>query len=128
MKDILREGAWESEAYTGQGTRGVDLDREKRRLQDTFHFAKMSPAERAAAKAAGAARAAARRAAAEAQRAPPSAAEVREELIDQLVQEVQERQDFLEAMQRGGRGAQYEHQIKAEVSERLNRLRELGLG
>ena len=64
----------------------------------------------------------------QAQRAPPSAAEVREELIDQLVQEVQERQDFLEAMQRGGRGAQYEHQIKAEVSERLNRLRELGLG
>ena len=53
---------------------------------------------------------------------------MREELIDQLVQEVQERQDFLEAMQRGGRGAQYEHQIKAEVSERLNRLRELGLG
>jgi hypothetical protein len=128
LKNILREGAWEPEAYTGQGTRGIDLDGEKRRLQESFHFAKMSPSERAAAKAAGSARAAARQAAAEAKRAPPSAAEVREELIDQLVQEVQERQDFLEAMQRGGKGAQYENQIKAEVSERLHRLKELGLG
>ena len=121
MKDILREGTWEPEAYTGQGTRGVYLDREKRRLQDTFHFAKMSPAERAAAKAAGAARAAARRAAAEAQRAPPSAAEVREELIDQLVQEVQERQDFLEAMQRGGRGAPLHGQYEPSTSTRSKR-------
>ena len=43
LKNILREGAWEPEAYTGQGTRGIDLDGEKRRLQESFHFAKMPP-------------------------------------------------------------------------------------
>ena len=128
LKDILREGAWEPEAYTGQGAKGVDLNREKRRLQDNFTFAKMSPSERAKARAAGSAKAAARRAAAEAKERPPDAAEVREELIDHLVQEIRERQDFLESMQRRGNGDKYEAQIKAEVSSRLIRLKELGLG
>jgi len=128
LNDILREGAWEPEAYTGQGTKGMNLDREKRRLQDNFTFAKMSPSERAKAQAAGSAKAAARRAAAEAKERPPDAAEVREELIDQLLQEIRERQDFLESMQRCGNGDKYEAQIKAEVSARLNQLKELGLG
>ncbi len=41
--------------------------------------------------------------------------------------QVQERNDFLASMQRAGRGAEYERQIRAELAERLFRLKELGV-
>ncbi|KXZ43045.1 hypothetical protein GPECTOR_106g139 [Gonium pectorale] len=53
--------------------------------------------------------------------------DVREEKIDQIVDEVRERLSFLESMRALGRGAAYEAQIRVEVATRLHELEKLGI-
>eukprot|EP00316_Scyphosphaera_apsteinii_P013293 CAMPEP_0119305294 /NCGR_PEP_ID=MMETSP1333-20130426/6327_1 /TAXON_ID=418940 /ORGANISM="Scyphosphaera apsteinii, Strain RCC1455" /LENGTH=216 /DNA_ID=CAMNT_0007308355 /DNA_START=126 /DNA_END=776 /DNA_ORIENTATION=- len=47
------------------------------------------------------------------------------ELRSQIADEVAERQEFLETMQKLGRGAEYESQIRNEIAERLADLKKL---
>lgn len=124
-KDIEASGVLEREEYTGQGVRGTDRDQMKRELQDTCQFAHLTPQERREAKERASRRHAQKRAAA----APegPTEAERRDTLIDQLLDEISERQDFLNEMRALGKGEQYEAQMKAEVSARLHQLRQLGV-
>jgi len=51
----------------------------------------------------------------------------REQLIDQILDEVEERRAFLEEMRAAGRSAPYEGQIKGEIAERLAQLRRMGV-
>mmetsp|Transcript_9363 Transcript_9363/g.16569 ORF Transcript_9363/g.16569 Transcript_9363/m.16569 type:complete len:250 (-) Transcript_9363:488-1237(-) len=51
---------------------------------------------------------------------------VKEAMIDHLVQEVAERREFLEAMRATGHGG-YEAQIKGEMQQRLSQLRSYGV-
>jgi len=52
---------------------------------------------------------------------------VREALVDQLVQEIQERSEFLDAMRAAGRGGAYEAQVRGEISERMRALAKYGV-
>jgi hypothetical protein len=52
--------------------------------------------------------------------------DAREELIDQIVEEVRERREFLETMSAAGKGSQYEG-IKVEIAARLVELERMGL-
>ncbi len=45
----------------------------------------------------------------------------------QIVEEVQERREFLEEMQGAGKASQYEGTVKGEISARLKELERLGL-
>ncbi|GLC42172.1 hypothetical protein PLESTB_000638400 [Pleodorina starrii] len=53
--------------------------------------------------------------------------DVREEMIDQIVDEVRERLTFLESMRALGRAGEYEAHIRGEVAVRLKELEKLGL-
>ena len=58
---------------------------------------------------------------------PPAAADAdpREAMVDQMVEEVRERREFLEEMQARGRGAEFRH-VQGEISQRLGELARLG--
>ncbi len=47
--------------------------------------------------------------------------------IVQVLDEIRERREFLEEMQRAGKGALYEATIKGEIAARLKDLERLGL-
>ncbi|KAG1666447.1 hypothetical protein FOA52_015117 [Chlamydomonas sp. UWO 241] len=49
-----------------------------------------------------------------------------EELVEQVVEEIRERREFLEAMQAAGRGAEYVG-VKGEIAQRLKDLERLGV-
>mmetsp|Transcript_4547 Transcript_4547/g.12434 ORF Transcript_4547/g.12434 Transcript_4547/m.12434 type:complete len:240 (+) Transcript_4547:126-845(+) len=51
----------------------------------------------------------------------------KEALIDELVSEIQERREFLEAMRAAGRAKEYEQTIRAEIQARMTRLKSLGV-
>ncbi|GIL70556.1 hypothetical protein Vretimale_3670 [Volvox reticuliferus] len=53
--------------------------------------------------------------------------DVREEMIDQIVDEVRERLTFLESMRALGQGQEYEAHIRGEVAMRLKELEKLGV-
>ena len=55
----------------------------------------------------------------------PSNKSIEEQRADQLVQEIEERQDFMEQMTACGMGEEYETQIKTELAVRLNELKSL---
>eukprot|EP00163_Fabomonas_tropica_P005486 TRINITY_DN15007_c0_g1_i1.p1 TRINITY_DN15007_c0_g1~~TRINITY_DN15007_c0_g1_i1.p1 ORF type:complete len:257 (-),score=53.26 TRINITY_DN15007_c0_g1_i1:149-919(-) len=46
-------------------------------------------------------------------------------MFDQIVQEIQERKEFLDEMRAAGRGAEFEKQIQAEISSRVAELRKI---
>jgi hypothetical protein len=45
----------------------------------------------------------------------------------QIIEEVRERREFLEQMRAAGKAATYEAAIKADITQRLAELRELGV-
>mmetsp|Transcript_24353 Transcript_24353/g.43370 ORF Transcript_24353/g.43370 Transcript_24353/m.43370 type:complete len:232 (-) Transcript_24353:91-786(-) len=51
----------------------------------------------------------------------------REQLIDQILDEIEERRVFLEEMRSKGQSQQYEAQMKGEIAERLAQLRRMGV-
>ncbi|KAF5842779.1 hypothetical protein DUNSADRAFT_5151 [Dunaliella salina] len=51
----------------------------------------------------------------------------KEALIDELILEIQERREFLEAMRAAGRAKEYEQAIRAEIQARMTRLKSLGV-
>ncbi|MEW5317004.1 MAG: hypothetical protein WDW38_008338 [Sanguina aurantia] len=57
----------------------------------------------------------------------PRPEEAREAMIDQVVEEIRERREFLEAMRVAGRSAEHEVSLKAEISQRLRELERLGM-
>ncbi|GMH33110.1 hypothetical protein BSKO_00944 [Bryopsis sp. KO-2023] len=50
-----------------------------------------------------------------------------EQMIDQIIDEIQDRRTFLERMRKCGREREYESQIKLEIASRLAELRGLGV-
>eukprot|EP00899_Mesostigma_viride_P000990 jgi/Mesvir1/10892/Mv11171-RA.1 len=57
----------------------------------------------------------------------PVSLPTKDERIDELLQEVEERREFLEEMIAAGRGHLYEAKIKSEISLRLAELKRLGV-
>mmetsp|Transcript_2689 Transcript_2689/g.7614 ORF Transcript_2689/g.7614 Transcript_2689/m.7614 type:complete len:131 (+) Transcript_2689:609-1001(+) len=51
----------------------------------------------------------------------------KEQLIDQILAEIDERRMFLENMRSRGQGQRYEAQIKAEIAGRMAELRQMGI-
>ena len=88
-------------------------EEDKKRLQDAFesHGKKRTSAPA--------------RAPVAAPSAPRPPRDPRQELIDELVTEIKERQEFMEQMQAAGRGHEFDATIKAEIAQRLTRVREI---
>ncbi|CAG9462423.1 unnamed protein product [Pedinophyceae sp. YPF-701] len=121
MADTIFEetGRYEREKFTGGGP-VVDREAEKDRLALANEVGRKEAAR-------------IRNAQLAKQRAPPPAAcapspprDPRELLIDQLVDEVRERREWLEDMRARGLSAPYEEETTKEIRERLSRLRTLG--
>ncbi|GAX81469.1 hypothetical protein CEUSTIGMA_g8898.t1 [Chlamydomonas eustigma] len=58
---------------------------------------------------------------------PIKPVDLKEELIDQVVEEIRERREFLEQMQKVGKAATYDAIMKGEIAARLKELGDLGL-
>lgn len=117
--EIMRDTPPERDMWVGGGPT-VDREAEKDRLSKVMEYgskgAKEMEAKMAAMK---------REALAKAERA--KRVDVKEDLIDQIVEEVRERINFLESMKALGKAGQYEAQVRGEVAARLRELEKLGL-
>jgi len=116
-RDAIAEstGNYEREAFPGAPP-GPSRDAEKQRLAEVFEWGR-----------AGAQRIQEARRMAGRAPPPPAAADAdpREAMVDQMVEEVRERREFLEEMQARGRGAEFRH-VQGEISQRLGELARLG--
>uniref|UniRef100_A0A8C6R4X4 RIKEN cDNA 1700088E04 gene n=1 Tax=Nannospalax galili TaxID=1026970 RepID=A0A8C6R4X4_NANGA len=99
-------GAYTREQFKPQATR--DLEKEKRRLQNIFATGK-DPEER-------------KRKAPPVQQVDPAPEPDR---FDELVKEIQERKEFLSAMEALGQGKQYRGIILAEISQKLREMEDI---
>jgi len=68
-----------------------------------------------------------RKAGEERQKGSGSSMNPKDQMIDQIVDEIRERREFLEAMRAAGKGAEYEEKIKSEMLIRIHELEKLGL-
>ncbi|XP_074083002.1 UPF0193 protein EVG1 isoform X2 [Macrotis lagotis] len=103
-----------SEAYTRDQFRpkpGRDLEKEKERLQDIFANGKDATEKRKKKQAA--------------QPAEPPPSDPEPDRFEELVKEVQERQEFLAEMQALGQGKQYRGIILTEISQKLREMEEI---
>mmetsp|Transcript_27581 Transcript_27581/g.81667 ORF Transcript_27581/g.81667 Transcript_27581/m.81667 type:complete len:251 (-) Transcript_27581:40-792(-) len=119
LPGILRAAPPERDQFRGCAP-GPSRDAEKDRLSEVMEHGRKGVADRQASmqEAAAARRAAAARAA---------AADPQEDLVNQLVDEIQERREFLEDMQAAGRGAEYDAKIRGEIAQRMRDLERLGV-
>eukprot|EP00700_Malawimonas_jakobiformis_P003788 EC726699.1.p1 GENE.EC726699.1~~EC726699.1.p1 ORF type:complete len:221 (+),score=38.79 EC726699.1:62-664(+) len=113
LEQIRREtNDFQPEAFRPTPGKFRNSDKEKQKLQDAFESAGAKKAAAVPGSAAAVSAAAAER-------------DAKSELIDMLVQEIDERQQFLEEMAALGQREQYEAQIKGEISIRVAQLRKL---
>uniref|UniRef100_G1SX65 Chromosome 22 open reading frame 23 n=1 Tax=Oryctolagus cuniculus TaxID=9986 RepID=G1SX65_RABIT len=98
-------GAYSREQFKPRATR--DLEKEKRRLQDLFATGKDTEERR--------------------RKAPPARQDPGPELdrFEELVKEIQERREFLAAMEALGQGKQYRAIILAEISQKLREMEDI---
>ncbi|KAK3260653.1 hypothetical protein CYMTET_30401 [Cymbomonas tetramitiformis] len=125
MKDeIYRDCPPERDAYTGQGSKGRDNEAEKDRLAKNFEFHGRTEEERQAAVRAMRAKQEAH----EAKTRKPDPVKDRDSMIDEILEGIGERQQFLEEMRKMGQlTAQAEETVKTEVASKLVLLRKLGV-
>mmetsp|Transcript_26863 Transcript_26863/g.58615 ORF Transcript_26863/g.58615 Transcript_26863/m.58615 type:complete len:240 (+) Transcript_26863:207-926(+) len=119
LPDIMRITPPERDMFTGVAP-GPDREAEKDRLSKVMeHGAKGArELERKMAE---------MKAAALERAARSKVVDVREEMIDLIVDEIRERREFLEQMRAAGKGQQYEAQIRGEIAGRMKELSMLGL-
>eukprot|EP00877_Chromochloris_zofingiensis_P007945 jgi/Chrzof1/3403/Cz12g24020.t1 len=115
-KAILADNPPEQEAAFYPAP-GIDREAEKDRLSALFQHGRQGLQEMQEEQ---------QRQAAAASRAKPQL-DTKEQLIDQIIDEISERREFLQSMRANGRGQEYEATVKAEVSQRLAQLRRLGV-
>lgn len=120
QSEILRDNPPEREQFPGAPP-GPDREKEKDRLNLVFQHGAEGVAEMEARAAEAAA------AAEEAARRPRKAVDVREAMIDQIIDEIRERREFLEDLAAKGAHSNYEATVRAEIASRIAELRNMGL-
>ncbi|KAG2496835.1 hypothetical protein HYH03_005240 [Edaphochlamys debaryana] len=117
--EILRDTPAEREMFVG-GAPVVDREAEKDRLSRVMELGPKGVREMDA-------KLAAMKKEAQLKADRAKRADVREDMIDQIVAEVRDRLTFLEDMRRLGRGGEYEATIRGEVAARLKELERMGV-
>lgn len=119
VDDILRDNPPEREMFVG-GAPLPDREAEKDRLSRVMEYGPKGAREMEE-------RTAAMKQAAMQRIARNKRVDVKEEMIDLIIDEIRERREFLEGMRAAGRVEQYEQQVRSEIKVRMRELEKLGL-